>query len=77
MDKAQEATAPPPNFGDQPPPYPGTVDPGKSYAGGFQQPPPVGPPPGKPLSKYSLNVNEVISIYKDYIRMQYNFSFLI
>lgn len=39
MDKQQEATAPP-NYGDQPPPYPGTDPNAKQFAGGFSQPPP-------------------------------------
>lgn len=40
MEKQQEASAPPPNFGDQPPPYPGNEPGAQQYAGGFAQPPP-------------------------------------
>jgi len=36
MDKQNEASAPAPNYGDQPPPYPGNAS-----AGGFSKPPPA------------------------------------
>ena len=51
MDKQQEATAPP-NYGDQPPPYPGTDPNAKQFAGGFSQ-----PPPGKKLFNQVLFIN--------------------
>ena len=46
MDKAHEASAPPPYYGEQAPPYPGN-EPDNQYPGSYQQPPPAqyGPPP--------------------------------
>ena len=71
MDKGHAASAPPPAVNDAPPPYPGTVnDYGQPYAaGGFQQVPQAGPPPGtviwrqwrlKPKHQFYSKLNKII-----------------